>query len=145
MTDCKKAGLNVYPFTDFLVFPASIWKQYGDSIPRKDRSVWFTLGGKGEVSLPDIRRKTIQDLLRAMIAGLFVRFPQLDGLVFRLGETYLFDTPFHKGGSPVRSGKEGIQDQLLFINILRDEICVLRNKYGKVNRNSCQESLYLRF
>lgn len=128
LAECKNAGLKVYPFTDFLVFPASIWKKYGDSIRRKDTGAVFTLGGKGDVNIPDIRRKITRDLLRAQFAGMFDRFPLLDGVVLRFGETYLFDTPFHKGGSPVRSGIEGIQDHILFINILRDEICVKRNK-----------------
>jgi len=128
LAECKKAGLNVYPFTDFIVFPASIWKQYGDSIRRTGDGVGSSIGGKGETMIPDIRRKMTQQLLRAQVAGLFNRFPQLDGVVLRFGETYLFDTPFHKGGSPVRYGKEGIQDHITFINILRDEICVKRNK-----------------
>jgi hypothetical protein len=128
LAECKKAGINVYPFTDFIVFPSSLWEKYGDSIKRNDSGVGATMGGKGEVKIPDIRRKTTQDLLRAQIAGLFERFPQLDGIVLRFGETYLFDTPFHKGGSPIREGKEGIQGHILFINILREEICVKRNK-----------------
>lgn len=28
----KQAGLEVYPFTDFLVFPKSVWDKYGDDI-----------------------------------------------------------------------------------------------------------------
>lgn len=128
LAECKKAGLKVYPFTDFIVFPASIWKLYGDSIKLPGNGVGSSIGGKGEAMIPDIRRKMTQDLLRAQVAGLFERFPQLDGVVLRFGETYLFDTPFHQGGSPIRSGKEGIQDHITFINILRDEICVKRNK-----------------
>lgn len=128
LAECKKAGIEVYPFTDFIVFPTAIWEKYGDSIRRYDSSVGSALGGKGESMIPDIRRKTTQDLLRAQIAGIFDRFPQLNGLVLRFGETYLFDTPFHKGGSPIRNGQEGIKDHILFINILRDEICVKRNK-----------------
>ena len=128
LAECKKAGIEVYPFTDFIVFPATIWEKYCDSIKRNNSVVGSAIGGNGETMIPDIQRKTTQDLLRAQIAGIFVRFPQLDGLVLRFGETYLFDTPFHKGGSPIRSGNEGIQDHILFINILREEICVKRNK-----------------
>lgn len=29
---CKKAGIKVYPFSDFIIFPAAVWKKYGDSI-----------------------------------------------------------------------------------------------------------------
>lgn len=128
LAECKKAGIEVYPFTDFIVFPTAIWEKYGDSIRRYNNGVGSALGGKGEAMIPDIQRKTTQDLLRAQIAGIFDRFPQLNGLVLRFGETYLFDTPFHKGGSPIRNGQDGINDHILFINILRDEICVKRNK-----------------
>jgi len=128
IAECKKAGIKVYPFTDFIVFPSIIWEKYGDSIKRTNKGVGSVMGGKGEAMIPDIQRKTTQDLLRAQIAGIFERFPQLDGLVLRFGETYLFDTPFHKGGSPIRDGQDGIKDHILFINILRDEICVKRNK-----------------
>jgi hypothetical protein len=128
LAECKKAGIEVYPFTDFIVFPSAIWEKCSDSIKRNSNGVGSVMGGKGEAMVPDIQRKTTQDLLRAQIAGIFDRFPQLDGLVLRFGETYLFDTPFHKGGSPIRKGQDGIKDHILFINILRDEICVKRNK-----------------
>ena len=128
LTECKKAGLNVFPFTDLIVFPAAVWEKYGDSIKRSDDGSGNTMGNKGETLKPDIQRKITQDLLRAQIAGIFERFPQLDGIEVRFGETYLYDTPFHKGGSPIRSGKNGILDHIIFINILRDEICVKRNK-----------------
>ncbi|SEW28649.1 hypothetical protein SAMN05428988_3975 [Chitinophaga sp. YR573] len=117
LAEYKKAGINVYPFTDLIVFPNSIWEKYGDSISTK-----------GDARKPDINRPMTQQLLRAQIAGIFDRFPQLDGIVLRFGETYLHDTPFHKGGSPIGNGKQGIQDHITFINILRDEICVKRNK-----------------
>jgi hypothetical protein len=128
LAECKKAGIAVYPFTDFIVLPESVWAQYGDSIKRTTAGIGHTAGGKGEARIPDIQRKTTQDLLRAQIAGLFERFPQLDGIMLRFGETYLHDTPFHRGGSPIGKGTDGIKDHITFINILRDEICVKRNK-----------------
>ena len=128
LAECEKAGIDVYPFTDFIVFPTAIWEKYGDSIRRKEVGGGSILGGNGEAMVPDIQRQTTQKLLRAQIDGIFNRFPQLDGLVLRFGETYLFDTPYHKGGSPIRKGKDGIKDHITFINILRDEICVKRNK-----------------
>ena len=69
-----------------------------------------------------------QELLIAQIDGIFKCFPSLDGLTLRFGETYLHDTPFHLGGSPIRDGKIGINDHILLLNILREEICVKRNK-----------------
>ncbi|MDR7209854.1 hypothetical protein [Flavobacterium piscis] len=128
LAECKKAGINVYPFTDFVVFPTAIWEKYGDSIKRNSNGIGNTMGGHGEVMIPDIQRKTTQDLIKAQIKGIFDRFPQLDGLVLRFGETYLFDTPYHKGGSPISGGDDGITDHIIFINLLREEICVKRNK-----------------
>ncbi|MBX2874869.1 MAG: hypothetical protein KTR30_22285 [Saprospiraceae bacterium] len=26
---CEKAGIDVYPFTDFIIFPKSVWHKYG--------------------------------------------------------------------------------------------------------------------
>ena len=122
---CEKAGIDVYPFTDFLVLPKVIWEKYGDSlrlkgfIPKNED----VRGGESKIT-PDINRPLTQKILRAQIAGIFDRFPQLDGIMLRFGETYLHDTPFHSGASPVRT----IQDHIVFINILREEICVKRNK-----------------
>jgi hypothetical protein len=127
LAECEKAGVDVYPFTDFIVFPTAIWEKYGDAIRRKEGG-GSTLGGNGEAMVPDIQQEMTQKLLRAQIDGIFNRFPQLDGLVLRFGETYLFDTPHHKGASPIRKGKDGIKDHITFINILREEICVKRNK-----------------
>ncbi len=122
---CEKAGIDVYPFTDFLVLPKVIWEKFGDSLrvkgvlPKNED----VRGGESKI-IPDINRPMTQKILRAQIAGIFDRFPQLDGIMLRFGETYLHDTPFHSGASPVRT----IQDHILFINILREEICVKRNK-----------------
>lgn len=125
---CEKAGIDVYPFTDFILFPTAIWDKYSTSIRRIDGGQGSALGGKGEAMIPDIQLEMTQNLLRAQVEGIFSRFPQLDGLVLRFGETYMFDTPHHKGGSPIRKGKDGIKDHITFINILREEICVKRNK-----------------
>lgn len=109
-----KAGLHAYPFTDFLVFPQSIWEAYGDSI-------------RGNKTFkPDINKPLTKELIIAQIDGIFSRFPELGGLTTRFGETYLFDTPWHKGDSPI--GEDAIEDHVTLINLLREEICVKRNK-----------------
>ena len=121
----KKAGIALYPFTDFLVLPKPVWEKYGDSLRLKSKAEnkEEVRGGEAKIT-PDINRPFTQKILRAQIAGIFDRFPQLDGIMLRFGETYLHDTPFHSGASPVRT----IQDHIIFINILREEICVKRNK-----------------
>lgn len=122
-----KAGIAVYPFTDFIVFPRSVWDKYGKEISGEGKVVGT--GGSDERSRkPDLQSKRTQELLIAQIDGIFKRFPSLDGLTLRFGETYLHDTPFHLGGSPIRTGEMGINDHILLLNILREEICVKRNK-----------------
>lgn len=64
----------------------------------------------------------------SQVSKIFNRFPSIDGLVLRFGETYLHDTPFHMGGIPVREDDDGIKDHVKLINLLREEICVKRNK-----------------
>lgn len=127
LTECERAGIAVYPFTDFIVFPRSVWDKYGKEITGEGE-VEGTGGMNERARKPNMQSKRTQDLLRAQIAGVFDRFPQLDGLVLRFGETYLHDAPHHMGGSPIRSGNDGIKDHTIMINILREEICVKRNK-----------------
>ncbi|MEO9570714.1 MAG: hypothetical protein ABJH82_01030 [Polaribacter sp.] len=127
LDSCEQHNVAVYPFTDFLVFPKSIWKKYGGKISKK--GTLHNLGGDASQAVkPNIQSKTTQKLLRAQIDGVFKRFPNIDGLTVRFGETYLHDAPFHRGGSPISRGKQGIEDHITLINILREEICVKRNK-----------------
>lgn len=122
----KRAGLCVYPFTDFLVFPKSIWDKYGDQISGVGQVATDAASGKRARKV-NIENPLTQRLLRAQISEIFDAFPQIDGLVVRFGETYLQDTPYHLGGSPI-SDKNAIQDHILFLKILREEVCVKRNK-----------------
>lgn len=110
-------GIEVFPFTDFIIFPQSIWKKYAHDITYKN-----------EQYKPDLNKPKTKELLIAQIDGIFKRFPALDGLTLRFGETYLHDTPFHQGNSPIRKGTEGIQDHITLLKLLREEICVKRNK-----------------
>ncbi|MEO1050046.1 MAG: hypothetical protein AAFX87_05455 [Bacteroidota bacterium] len=124
---CEKYGINVYPFTDFIVFPESIWKAYEDEIVADGQL--NNLGGKiSQNRKPNLQSELLQQLVVAQIDEIFTKFPKLDGLTLRFGETYLHDTPFHSGGSPIRKGEEGIEDHIKLINILKEEVCVKRNK-----------------
>lgn len=120
-------GIDVYPFTDFIVFPQSVWERYGNEITGTG-NVGGTGGSDERARKPDLQSKRTQELLVAQIDGIFSRFPALDGITLRFGETYLHDTPYHIGGSPIRGGNLGIDDHILLLNILREEICVKRNK-----------------
>lgn len=124
----EQAGIPVYPFTDFLVFPKSVWEKYGDSITGVGKIEGDGGAGSAErVRKPDLESPLTQALLRAQIDGIFERFPSVDGITLRFGETYLHDTPFHMGGSPIRQDKM-VEDHILLINILREEICVKRGR-----------------
>ncbi|MFI3319905.1 MAG: hypothetical protein SNH01_02815 [Rikenellaceae bacterium] len=111
MKQINDAGLQNIPFTDMLVLPQSLYKKY-----EKEMVNEF-----GKITIFKPRTEAI---LRAQIDELFWRFPELDGLMIRHGETYLHDTPMHVGGSPARTAEEHSR----FINILREELCVKRGK-----------------
>lgn len=106
----RRLEMPLYPFTDVLVVPKSLWERYGEEM-KVD----------GKLS---IRSKRTQEVLRAQIEELFCRYPDLPGFTLRFGETYLHDTPFHRGTKPVDSPEE----HTILINLLRDEVCVKRNK-----------------
>lgn len=125
---CDAAEMNVYAFTDIFVAPRSIWNKYGKEMGQQETNLHGYGGSVKNVRKPNIQYDIIQKLVKAQIDGIFKRFPTLDGLVLRFGETYLHDTPYHMGGKPLRQGDEGIADHVKLLNILRDEICVKRNK-----------------
>lgn len=124
LDNANRANMPIYPFTDVLVVPKSVMEKYGDEMK---------IDGK-----LSIQKKKTQDILKAQIAEIFSRFPELGGLTIRFGETYLHDTPFHEGNRPVYSP----EDHIKIINILREEVCVKRNKklfyrtwdWGKIKR-----------
>jgi len=123
-----KAGMPVYAFTDVLVLPTIILNKYKKELvsPKENSSGLQAIHGKLR---PDINRALTQKLIRIQINELFDTFPELDGLVIRFGETYLFDTPYHSGGNPVSGNREEkIKGHVKLINILKEEICEKRNK-----------------
>jgi hypothetical protein len=64
--------------------------------------------------------------LRRQLNLMFTQFPQLDGIVVRIGETYLQDAPYHQG--KIDNQSSASLTIIPLMNILRDEICV---KLGK--------------
>jgi hypothetical protein len=79
-TAAQQAGLGVYCHTDMIVFPKRLVEK-------------FHPAHFDHVSDPDTQR-----FLRAGVRQMFQRFPQVDGLVIRIGETYLQGAPYHTGG-----------------------------------------------
>ncbi|WP_033194505.1 hypothetical protein [Ochrovirga pacifica] len=124
LNNALAAGMPTYPFMDVFVVPKSVMEKYGDEMK---------IDGK-----LSIQKKRTQEIIIAQIDEIFKKFPELGGLTIRFGETYLHDTPFHVGNRPVYSP----EDHAKIINILREEVCVKRNKkifyrtwdWGKIKR-----------
>ena len=119
-------GLNAYYFTDIIVLPRKLVEIYKDEICDNNGNI-------------DISRPKTQEIHRIMLKEVFERFPTLDGLIIRVGETYLHNIPYHIGNGPIKKnekktssityrsdGGEAIHRDLM--NLLRDEVCVKLNK-----------------
>ena len=125
--DIHAQGLEAYYFTDIIVLPKRLVELYQDEICSPD--------GKIDFSKP----KT-QEIHRIMLQEVFERFPKLDGLVIRVGETYLHNIPYHTGNGPIprneaswehnsaykTDGGEQIHRDLM--NLLREEVCEKQNR-----------------
>ncbi|MDP4275640.1 MAG: hypothetical protein Q8907_15315 [Bacteroidota bacterium] len=108
-TSAKKAGLMVFCHSDLLLFPKRLVQKYGM-----------------EQTFGDPNDPKTQKYLRLLLEQMFKRFPQLDGIVVRIGETYLQDAPYHVG----KINDKGNPDKTIIplLQILRDEVCVKLNK-----------------
>jgi hypothetical protein len=106
------AGLKALYFTDIIVLPKRLVELYGADVTDDE----------GRISLD---RPLTRQLHRTMLTEVFDRFPGLDGLVVRHGETYLANAPFHTGNNPIT---RGVDSHLILLDILRDEICARRDK-----------------
>ncbi len=128
LAEAGKAGMPVYPFIDVLVLPRIILEKYKYDLVKKEENSSGITAIHGKL-VPDINKPLTQKLIRIQINELFDTFPELDGLVIRFGETYLFDTPYHAGGNPIRAGgEEGINGHVKLIKLLKEEVCEKRNK-----------------
>lgn len=104
-----KAGLTTLAQSDLILFPRRLVEKYDLA----DR-------------MGDALDSEVEALIRAQIAEMFDQFPLLDGLVTRIGETYLHDAPYHLGA--INDKKSPEKTIIPLLNILRDEICVKRDK-----------------
>ncbi|MFG2499430.1 hypothetical protein ACGFSB_14620 [Streptomyces sp. NPDC048441] len=107
------AGIGSYFFTDIIVLPKRLIELYGDEL----------LDSEGRISL---HRPRTLEIHRLMLREVFARFPGIDGLVIRTGETYLQNVPFHTGNNPIT---EGASSHDLLLRLLRDEVCVRAGKH----------------
>ena len=104
----KAAGLQVFCHTDMVILPKRLVQLRGLKHP-------------GDLSDP----ATVQ-AVRDLLAGIFARFPQVDGLVIRIGETYLQGAPYHMGAIDNKTDPQ--RTIIPLMNLLRDEVCVKRGK-----------------
>jgi hypothetical protein len=104
----KAEGLDVYCMSDLLLFPTSLINLYG---------MGSTYG--------NINNANTEYYLRVLLNKMFTQFPELDGIVVRIGETYLQDAPYHSGRIDSPTSTSTI---VPLMNILRDEVCVNLNK-----------------
>ena len=104
----KAAGLDLYCHTDMVVLPRKLVEK-------------FHLTDFGDLSKPDT-----QKFLRLGVREMFRRFPQLDGLVIRIGETYLHGAPYHVG--QIRNNTDPEKTIIPLMKLLREEVCERLNK-----------------
>jgi hypothetical protein len=84
----REAGLLFFSHIDPFVIPSLITERFRNEMCDEDGI--------------SIYRSRTREIIEDMLEELFSRYPELDGLIIRTGETYLFDTPFHTGNNPIR-------------------------------------------
>ena len=105
----QAAGLRTYAQADLVMLPKRLVEKY-----------------KMENTFGDPSNPETAKYLRLMVGQVFQRFPALDGLVVRIGETYLQDAPYHVGA--IQSKTNATTTIIPLVKLLREEICVKRNK-----------------
>lgn len=141
ITAAKAAGLKVFYHIDLFVMPRRLVEHFRDEICDP---------ADGRILLD--RPKTL-DLHRVLFDELAARFPEVDGYIIRVGETYLMDTPFHTGNGPIPrtgppwtpeylyaetlAGREPVDARwtsaqveayVSLLGFLREELCVKQGK-----------------
>ncbi|MDF7826160.1 hypothetical protein P4B35_19175 [Pontiellaceae bacterium B12227] len=133
----KAEGLMVFYHIDLMVLPKRLVEYYREEIcdPQTGR-IQFD-------------RPRTMELHRILFDELAERFPQVDGYIVRVGETYLFDTPHHVGNGPIpqagpswtpdylyretldgvdpvdsRWGTPQVKAYVQLLRFLREEVCV---------------------
>lgn len=118
IVNCHDNGLGAFYFTDIIVVPKRLVELYQDEICDENGRISF-------------EKEKTWEIHRLMLQELFDRFPDMDGLVIRTGETYLHNIPYHVGNGPVdykSKYEESIQIHTKLMQMLREEVCVKRNK-----------------
>ncbi|MDD3428812.1 MAG: hypothetical protein PHG02_02250, partial [Oscillospiraceae bacterium] len=121
----KALGLAVFYHIDLFVLPRRLVGIYYDSLCNRE----------GLISLEKPFTLEIHQLL---FEELVSEFPEIDGFIIRVGETYLYDTPYHVGNGPIRKaqyegGSESDASEIIryqnLIEFLRTELCIKKDKW----------------
>lgn len=116
IADCHAAGIAAYLWTDMIVLPKQVRALFGSEV----------VDARGKYSF---ERPRVRELHVAMLREIGRRFPRLDGVVVRTGETYLLDTPHHEGNNPLTVGDgaasaaQAAAAHGTLIRLLREELC----------------------
>ena len=114
----KAAGIQSFAWTDFVVLPQVLLDRYGAELT-VEAEVDDPFRVKGKIR-PNIKSEFTKNVIRGQIREIFETFPELDGLVVRVGETYLHDLPYHTGGDPILNG---VESHVEMLQLLRQEVC----------------------
>lgn len=107
--DCKRNDMEVYAMSDLILLPKRLVQKYG---------IEKTFGNPQD--------SLVQCILRYQLNAFFTQFPQMDGIVVRIGETYLEDAPYHMGHIENKDNPDKCIVPLM--NLLREEVCEKLNK-----------------
>jgi hypothetical protein len=107
--NCKRQGLQIYAMSDLVLLPKRLVSKY---------HIEKTFGNPLDT--------LTQRILRYQMQEFFQEFPQMDGIVVRIGETYLEDAPYHIGS--ILNKSDADKCIIPLINLLRDEVCVKLHK-----------------
>ncbi|HBG26278.1 MAG: hypothetical protein A2Y10_13360 [Planctomycetes bacterium GWF2_41_51] len=121
--NAKAAGLEVFYHIDLFVLPRSIVSTFRDDICDDD---------SGKITIEKELTLKLHEVLFDEICSVY---PEIDGFIVRVGETYLMDTPYHVGNSPIEWAKnatDGLSKEkksyVKLLKFLRDVICKKNNK-----------------
>lgn len=107
-----------------LSFPARLVEAYAQEMidPTQSECIGYKRSAAGCISFARNRTRQVFSML---LDEVFLTYPELDGIVFRYGE----NSPCHPnvGNSPWNPA-DPVGSLASFINVVRDQVCVKRNK-----------------
>lgn len=117
-------GLVLWASYEALSFPERLVHAYATEMvdPNQTSCIGYHKSKHGCISFSQSRTREVFGML---LDEVFDSFPALDGIVFRYGE----NSPCHYNvGNAPWNPNESVESLVEFISVLRDELCVQRNK-----------------